>query len=394
MINDLDIEDLYENAPCGYLSVLPDMTIARLNATLAGWLGFEVDALIGTDFTRLLTAGGRIHYETHFGPILQMNGQLDGIALDFVTSDRRRIPVFMTANVKADDAGVPLLIRITALDARDRRTYERELLESRTRAELLARTLQRSLLPPALLPPSGMTAAAHYHAASGDELGGDFYDLFPLSEDRWGFFLGDVCGKGAAAAAVTSLTRYTLRAAAVYDNDPVAVLHNLDSVLRQEFRDNNAQFCTAVFGVLCRSAGGFEVCMANGGHPPPLVIRADGTAHYVHMTGGQLVGLLRNARFVSTTVTLNAGDTLMLYTDGLTEARVGRGRFDDEGALLEFATEHAPTAPAALIDNLQTLLNSFGDGLVDDVALMALGVPPASAVPSASTAPSVQGGES
>ena len=374
MIDDLDVEDLYENAPCGYLSVRPDMRIARVNSTLATWLGFEVDGLLGSDFGELLTVGGRIHYETHFGPMLLMNGKLDGIALDLVTSDRRRLPVFMTANVKTDDAGKPVLIRITALDARDRRTYERELLESRTRAELLAKTLQRSLLPPSLLPPSGMTAAAHYHAASSDEVGGDFYDLFPLSDDRWGFFLGDVCGKGASAAAVTSLTRYTLRAAAVYDHDPVAVLHNLDSVLRQEFRENDAQFCTAVFGVLSRCAEGFEVCMASGGHPPPLVIRADGSADYVHMIGGQLVGILRNARFVSATVTLGAGDTLMLYTDGLTEARVGTGRYDDDGALLEFATEHAPAAPADLIDHLRRLLTGFGDGLVDDAAVMALGV--------------------
>ena len=374
MINELDIEDLYENAPCGYLSVLPDMRISRLNSTLANWLGFDVDALIGTDFTQLLTAGGRIHYETHFGPILRMSGQLDGIAIDFVTSDRRRLPVFMTANVKTDETDTPVLIRITALDARDRRTYERELLESRTRAELLAKTLQRSLLPPALLPPSGMTAAAHYHAASSDEVGGDFYDLFPLSDDRWGFFLGDVCGKGASAAAVTSLTRYTLRAAAVYDHDPVAVLHNLDSVLRQEFRENNAQFCTAVFGVLSRSAGGFEVSMASGGHPPPLVMRADGSAQYVHMTGGQLVGILRHARFVPATVTLSAGDTLMLYTDGLTEARVGTGRYDDEGALLEFASAHAPATPPMIVEDLRVLLNSFGTGLADDAAVMALGV--------------------
>ena len=334
MIDDLDVEDLYENAPCGYLSVRPDMRIARLNSTLATWLGFEVDALVGTDFGELLTVGGRIHYETHFGPMLLMNGKLDGIALDLVTADRRRLPVFITANVKIDAAGRPVLIRITALDARDRRTYERELLQSRTRAELLAKTLQRSLLPPALLPPSGMTAAAHYRAASRDEVGGDFYDLFPLSDDCWGFFLGDVCGKGASAAAVTSLTRYTLRAAAVYDENPVAVLQNLDSVLRQEFRDANAQFCTAVFGILSRTDTGFEVSMASGGHPPPLVLRADGTAHYVTMTGGQLIGILRHARFVPATVTLEAGDTLMLYSDGLTEARVGRGRYDDDGALL------------------------------------------------------------
>ena len=74
-----------------------------------------------------------------------------------------------------------------------------------------------------------MQVAAYYHPASADQVGGDFYDLFPLTGDRWGFFLGDVCGKGAGAAAVTSLARYTLRAAAVHDPDPVAVLGTLNT---------------------------------------------------------------------------------------------------------------------------------------------------------------------
>jgi sigma-B regulation protein RsbU (phosphoserine phosphatase) len=97
----------------------------------------------------------------------------------------------------------------------------------------------------------------------------------------------------------------------------------------------------------------------------------------VPMTGGQLIGILRHARFVPATVTLEAGDTLMLYSDGLTEARVGRGRYDDDGALLEFATAHAPATPAAIVDDLRLLLRSFGDGLADDAAVMALGVSPA-----------------
>ena len=80
-----------------------------------------------------------------------------------------------------------------------------------------------------------LEAAAHYHAAT-DDVGGDFYDLFPLSKDTWGFFLGDVAGKGASAAVVTSLTRYTLRTAAVINEDPVAVLHTLNSVLFQTSR--------------------------------------------------------------------------------------------------------------------------------------------------------------
>lgn len=94
----------------------------------------------------------------------------------------------------------------------------------------------RDALPPVLVSPTGLEAADYYYTASGDDVGGDFYDLFPLSRTRWGFFLGDVVGKGVEAAVVTGLTRYALRAAAVSDDDPVRVLHNLHSVLAPEVR--------------------------------------------------------------------------------------------------------------------------------------------------------------
>ncbi|MFD1271002.1 PP2C family protein-serine/threonine phosphatase [Streptomyces kaempferi] len=112
----------------------------------------------------------------------------------------------------------------------------------------------------------GLDVAAHYHVASADEVGGDFYDLFPLSAGTWGFFLGDVCGKGAAAAAVTSLARYTLRAAAVYNPDPAAVLTNLNTVLNHEYHDQDPRFCTVIFGLLTPDGDerGFTVGLASG----------------------------------------------------------------------------------------------------------------------------------
>lgn len=380
-----DFEDLYENAPCGYLSTRPDGRIAAINATLAGWLGYGQDVLLGQPFTDLLTAGGRIHHESHFAPLLQLSGQLNGISVDLVCADGSRLPVFITANVRTDGDDLPSLIRMTAHDARDRRSYETELLAERQRAErerarveLLAATLQRSLVPPSLVPPPGMQAHAYYHPASNDDVGGDFYDLFPLSSTKWGFFLGDVCGKGAEAAAVTSLTRYTLRAAAVYDDDPVAVLHNLDTVLGQDHLSDAPQFCTVIFGAMTRSENGFDVELASGGHPPALVLRADGGAEYVNTVGGQLVGILADARFVSARLHLAAGDTLVLYTDGLTEARIGTGtqRYDDEGALIEFAGDHAPSSAEEIVESIKSLLDSFGVGLEDDTAVLALGVPP------------------
>lgn len=376
--------DLYENAPCGYVVASPDRSILNVNTTLLTWLGYERNALIGKPFTDLLAVGSLIHYETHFAPLLQLQGQLAGVTVDLKTADGSRLPVFVTANVKSDSDGRPILMRITFHDAGIRRSYERELLDERQRVEservrvqLFARTLQRTLLPPLLSPPQGLNAAALYHAASADDVGGDFYDLFPLAHDKWAFFIGDVSGKGAGAAAVTSLTRYTLRAAAAFDADPIVVLQNLHTVLSQEFRDTVNQFATVVFGILNPNEGGFEVHLASGGHLPPLVLGADGAARYADTVGGHPVGIPMEPRFVDTRIRLGAGDTLVLYTDGLTEARVGRGaeRYDFHGALLEFAAEQAPATAEEIVAAIQSLLDGFGSGLEDDVAVLALGVP-------------------
>ena len=380
---EVSAEDLYENAPCGYVSADAERRIVTVNETLSRWLGYEPGALIGKPFTDLLTAGSRIHYETHFGPLLQLHGEFSGVTVDLVTSDDARLPVFITANTKTDAGGHIELLRIILQDASDRRSYERELLETRrqaelerTRAQVLARTLQRTLLPPLLSPPDGLEARAYFHAASPDEVGGDFYDLFPLSPQRSGFFLGDVCGKGANAAALTSLTRYTLRAAAVIDDDPVTVLHNLDAVFHQEVLGDALRFCTVIFGILTRCDDGFDVHLASGGHPPPLLITADGGVRYVDTVGGQAVGITPNPRLVSTHIGLTVGDTLVLYTDGLTEARTGAGaeRYDED-TLIEFASAHAPASPAAIVYAIRSLLDGLGAGVEDDVAILALGVP-------------------
>jgi phosphoserine phosphatase RsbU/P len=379
------VEDLYEHAPCGYLSTTPDGRIAKINATLLGWLGYTGEQLVGRRrFADLLTIGGRIYHETHFAPLLRMQGEIGGVALDLLAVDGSRLPVLVNSVLKTDADGQPLLIRTTVVDARDRRAYERELLRAREEADRererlqrLATTLQRTLLPPRLPDVPGMEVAAYYHSASTDEVGGDFYDLFPLDGDRWGFFLGDVCGKGAGAAAVTSLTRYTLRAAAVYDESPVAVLANLNTVLHHEYQGDDPRFCTVIFGLLTPAAdGSFTIALATGGHPPALLLRADGTTDYLHMPGGQLVGVLAEARFATVTERLSPGDTLLLYTDGLTEARVdsSRGRYEAD-ALLEFATALAPTTSTAAVAAVAELLTGFGDGIDDDTAVLALSVP-------------------
>lgn len=264
-------EDLYENAPCGYLSTLLDGQIAKINGTLLTWLGYDRADLVGRKrFADLLTVGGKLYHETHFAPLLAMQGRVSGIALELRAAAGGRLPVLVTSVLKTGADGQPLMIRTTVFDARDRRAYEQELLRARKEADL-ARTeaervhriaeaerdrlhqvvaiLQNSLLPPALPLVPGLEAAAHYHTASADRLGGDFYDLFALGGGRWGFFLGDVCGKGPEAAAVTSLVRYTLRAASLHAADPVGVLHTLDTELQAHFGAEDPRYCTVLTGV-------------------------------------------------------------------------------------------------------------------------------------------------
>lgn len=378
-----ELVDYFDNAPCGLLLAELDGTITLANRTFSSWVGCQPEGLVGQRFPDLLSVGGRMHYETHFAAVLQMTGSLGGVTVDLRTPGETRMPVFVTANVKFGADGSPQALRITAQDGSERRAYERQLLDARRvadrereRVQLLAATLQRSLIPPILSPPDGLVAAAHYHTASPDDVGGDFYDLFPLTRHKWGIFLGDVSGKGAGAAAVTSLTRYTLRAAAAYDDDPTAVLHNLDSVLRHEFHGDDPRYCTVIFGVITPMGHGFDIELASGGHPSALLLPAAGQPRYIDTPGGQAVGIIRTPRFVSTTVHVAPGDTLVMYTDGLTEARTGpHRRFDDDNDLVEFARHHTPTTAPAFVDALRGLLESFGEGLEDDVAVIALSVP-------------------
>ncbi|MGC4938823.1 SpoIIE family protein phosphatase [Kribbella sp. DT2] len=393
-------EEIYESAPSGHLSTAMDGTIVRINATLLDWLGLDRDAVVGRiRFTDLLTIGGKLYHETHLAPSLRMQGGVSGVALELKGEGGGRLPVLISSTVKYDDAGEPVLIRTTVFDAQIRRAYEEELLHGRRLAETSQReaelaqleaetaqlqaeadraqlqdalaVLQQSLLPAQLPVVPGVETAAYYHTASAIQLGGDFYDVFAVDRHRWGFFLGDVCGKGSAAAAVTSLARYTLRAAALHD--PGSALATLNAVLNERFATGDPRYCTAIFGTLIpdRTTGQVEVEFASGGHPPPLLICADGTAGFLPSADGTLIGILPTGEFPPTRLRLQPGDTLLLYTDGLTEARVN-GDFYGEHALRTLALQYAGAPAGELVKALSDLLTSFGEPLADDTALLAL----------------------
>ena len=137
-----DLEDLYENAPCGYLSLRPDGYIFKVNQTFLGWLGFSSEELLGRQIHYVLHIASRIFFETHFAPLLRMQGFFNEVALDLITRERTRLPVLVNGKEKRDADGRHLFTRLTVFNATDRRRYERQLVEARSVAEESARKLE------------------------------------------------------------------------------------------------------------------------------------------------------------------------------------------------------------------------------------------------------------
>jgi PAS domain S-box-containing protein len=230
----------------------------------------------------------------------------------------------------------------------------------------IATDLQRGLLPPELPAISGWRAAAMYRAAGElNEVGGDFYDIFE-TEVGWMIVLGDVVGRGAAAAVLTALARHTIRAVGEITGDPVRAL----GVLNQRLRERDpAPLCSAAIAVLKETGGAAaraEVVAA--GHPLPLLSRGGGVATVAKP--GALLGALAEPRWETTAVDLEPGDQLIVYTDGVTDARAGRELFGEQRLRAEL---EKAASPAAVVERLDRALAAFCRGdVADDAALIAI----------------------
>jgi sigma-B regulation protein RsbU (phosphoserine phosphatase) len=275
--------------------------------------------------------------------------------------------------VIADDAdGDERLVGIM-VDATERKRAEEELRASHERYASLNRTLQASLLPPHLPEIFGLEVAARYRPAGhGLEVVGDFYDLFEVGNEGWGVVIGDVCGKGVEAAALTALARYTVRAAAMRERVPSRILGMLnDAVLAA---DTGERFCTAVFALVVPDGDGMACTLACGGHPQPLVLRADGTVEAIGAPGS-LLGLWPSPDLADEGVTLAGGDALVLYTDGALEARHGREQLGEE-RLRRIVGECSGLRAHEIADAVAEGVEAFELGVAgDDLAVVVLRVP-------------------
>ena len=244
--------------------------------------------------------------------------------------------------------------------------------EARERADTLARTLQESLLPPELPLVPGLELAARFRPAGGGvELVGDFYDVFEDGRGQWHVLVGDVCGKGVEAAKLAALSRYTVGAALGADA-PSATLRRLnEAVLRRH--GVGGHFVTAVHGRLGPREGGVDVIVCAAGHPPPLVRRAGGTVERLEAPG-TLIGVLETLELQDVEARLGPGDALVLYTDGVTEARTREGRLGEDGlaALLGDADGDSAEALAAAIDQGAAVGSATQR---DDAAVLVVRVP-------------------
>jgi serine phosphatase RsbU (regulator of sigma subunit) len=255
----------------------------------------------------------------------------------------------------------------------------------RSRSEI-ARTLQGSLLPSRLPEVPGVEVGLRYLPAGEVDVGGDFYDLFDArigdwedssGSSSWGVVIGDVCGKGAEAAAILALARHTIRAVAMRETRPAAILAGLnEAMLRQRRERDDHKFCTIAYARLEMDEGdaerGARITVSCGGHSAPFLLRADGSIGKLGHRG-RAIGVFDDANLDEQEAYLTPGDTLVLYTDGVIEARSPDGAFFGEERLTSLLCSSAGLDASTLTGRIERAVLEFQEHEPrDDIALLVL----------------------
>jgi sigma-B regulation protein RsbU (phosphoserine phosphatase) len=250
-----------------------------------------------------------------------------------------------------------------------KRTVELET-QLRQGAEDVARALQRSLLPARVPDVPGLDIAARYHVANADEVGGDFYDVVADGAGGCAVVVGDVCGKGAAAASLTGTARWVVRATVTGPWTPAEALARLNTVLVRA-QDRPDDYCSAALVAIAPVRdGGTTVTVGLAGHPHPLLLRAGGTVERVGVTS-PVVGWSPDATYTEVAAPLTTGDVLVLFTDGTLEVVAGHGATDDQPVQALLAPLAGRSA-GEVADALDDALNAVD--LRDDAAFVVVGV--------------------
>ncbi|MYT74254.1 MULTISPECIES: SpoIIE family protein phosphatase [unclassified Streptomyces] len=313
----------------------------------------SVTSGIGTTLATASAVGG----ETVVLPLVARNRVIGMLTLGKPTDEHFRQEILELA----ED-----LSRRAALALDNARLYSERMA--------ISQSLQRSLLPPELPDVPGVEVEVIYRAAGeGNEVGGDFYDLFPIRDGAYGFAIGDVCGTGPEAAAVTGLARHALRLLAREGFGGPAVLERLNAAILDE--GARSRFLTLLYGELWPQEDGSAVLkMVCAGHPLPLRLRQDGTV--VPFAEPQpLLGVMDDLELYEQTMTLDAGDVLLCVTDGITERREGTRMLGDDGLAEVLSTCTGLTAGAVAARIMRAVERFAADAPSDDMAILTMRVP-------------------
>ncbi|WP_377272732.1 SpoIIE family protein phosphatase [Peterkaempfera sp. SMS 1(5)a] len=362
-------------APVCVIDVLADGHISRVAVAVSGDLpegsegllaGCTPDLRADSPVSRVLTGGTReIAHGSRLSPLPELGIAVPSYVCLPLTARGRTfgtLTLVATTDKPLDSRAVDLaeeLARTAAAGADITRQYAH-------RAQL-ARDLQSGLLLSALPDVPGAHLSACYRpAGEGLDIGGDFYDVFPLPAQRWGLVIGDVCGRGARAATTTALVRHTARAVAPLLSDPVAVVRAINTALLTQSDSEEERFVTLVYATLRPAPCGLTVCLVRAGHPTPLLRHGDGTIT-ASLVPGQLLGVSPDPFHSPETVDLHSGEALVLVTDGILEARDRGGDFFGEDRLTEAVRSSGAGALAQpTLDAITDAVDAFSHGVTDD----------------------------
>ena len=366
-------EDLFEDAPCGHVSTRLDGTIVRINRTFEEWTGLAREELMeARRFQDLLSPGGRIYYETHYAPLLHMQGSVRAVAVEIVRADGSRMPALINSTLRRGDAERPGEVWTSVFDATDRRGYEDELLRASKREQEVGRRLQRSMLSGALPSASELELDVVYRPAEkGMEVGGDWFDAFWIDDGGTiALVVGDVVGHGIDAAATMGQVRSAIRALVSTGLTPAALLERLDEYA---WRHQVGKMSTIVFAELSLGTGAFRFACA--GHPPPLLAFPGQEPRFAW--GGRSAPLDAygfDGSRSEAVESLPQGSTVLLYTDGLVEHRAQRLDDGMERMRSVVAAHHSKTV-STLLSRLMRDVPDAEHG--DDICALAVRLAPA-----------------
>ncbi|MEU5538917.1 SpoIIE family protein phosphatase [Streptomyces sp. NPDC020362] len=331
-------------------------------------------AALRTSMRSLGLTGGPVHQVTAgIGPTLATASAVGGETVVLPLVARNRVIGMLTLGKPTDEHFRQEILELAEdLSRRAALALDNARLYSERTA--ISQALQRSLLPPGTPHIDGVEVEVIYRAAGeGNEVGGDFYDVFPIGEGAYGFAIGDVCGTGPNAAAVTGLARHALRLLAREGLSGPAVLERLNSAILDE--GDRSRFLTLLYGELRPQAdGSAELKVVCAGHPLPLRLRQDGTV-VASAEPQPLLGVIEDLELYEETVTLDPGDVLLCVTDGVTERREGTRMLGDDGLADVLTTCTGLTAGAVAARIMRAVERFASDAPSDDMAILAMRVP-------------------